>query len=217
MSKEEEPDEPLAEILENFHHRRALSEKVTVDDYREAAGEHFEELCTIVDAEASIDAAMEPDVGPRYPIPFGEYTLLGELGRGAMGVVYQAVHRSLGRTVALKVLSTGFDTHPTAIARFQREARACAQVRHDNIVRIYEAGHHDGRHYYTMELLPGKSLPELADAGALPEPEVLRPTMTEPSSETSLASLKKVPPGRSPKPTIPSLLVQRNASIPDSE
>ncbi len=172
-------NERLAEILEDFHHRRALGERVTAEDYREAAGEYFDELREILNAEASIDAAMKTGEVTIYPIPFGDYTLLSELGRGAMGVVYMAVHRSLGRKVALKVLRTGFDTHPTAVGRFQREARACAQVRHDNIVRIYEAGQHDGRHYYTMEMLPGKSLSELADGGALPEPMELAGRLAE--------------------------------------
>jgi hypothetical protein len=106
-------------------------------------------------------------------MPFGEFTLLSELGRGAVGVVYEAVHRSLGRTVALKVLKTGFDTHPTAIERFKREARACAQVRHDHVVEVYQAGEHEGRHYYAMALMEGQSLKQMARAGQVPEPHEL--------------------------------------------
>jgi len=169
MTKERR-NQKLANLLEEYHRRRALGEAVDPDELRESAGDDFGELQRIMEAEAFLDEALDFPAVPAFPLPFGDYTLLGELGRGAMGVVYEAIHRSLGRTVALKILRTGFDTHPDAIERFRREARACAQIRHDNIVGIYEAGEHGGRHFYAMELLPGKTLRELAHDGELPAP-----------------------------------------------
>ena len=117
---------------------------------------------------------MEPAAPAEiFPRPFGAYTLLRELGGGAMGVVYEAMHRDLGRKVALKVLRTGFDTEPLALERFRREARACAQIRHPNIVEIYEAGQAEGRPFYAMPILTGKSLAELVKERAVPEPREL--------------------------------------------
>jgi len=168
---EEHENRNLADLLEEYHRRRALGEAVTPEDFRESAGGDFAEFQQILKAEAALDEALASPEPPEFPLPFGEYTLLAELGRGAMGVVYEAIHRALGRKVALKILRTGFDTHPTAIERFRREARACAQIRHDNIVGIYEAGDHEGRHFYAMELLPGKTLGQLAKDGELPEPK----------------------------------------------
>ncbi|MHC4858525.1 MAG: serine/threonine-protein kinase [Planctomycetota bacterium] len=170
---EQEKERLLAESLEEYHRRRALGEAPTAEDYRERLGEHFEEFAELLAAETAIDELLEPPAADDFPLPFGEYTLVGELGRGAMGVVYEAVHRSLGRKVALKVLRTGFDTEPLALERFRREARACAQVRHDNIVQIYEAGQVEGRPYYSMPLLEGRSLSELIREDHVPEPEVL--------------------------------------------
>jgi len=156
-----------------------MGESPVAEDYRERAGHDFEEFAAVLKAEEELDYGLAgPEPSP-FPMPFGAYTLLSELGRGAVGVVYEAVHRELGRTVALKVLKSGFDTHPSAIERFRREARACAQVRHDNIVEIYEAGEQDGRHFYAMALLEGHSLKELARDGKLPEPRELAKALAE--------------------------------------
>ena len=73
--------------------------------------------------------------------------------------------------MAVKVLRTGFDTSPEAIERFRREAVACAQVRHDNIVEVYESGDVDGRPFYAMALLRGRSLSRLIRSGPMPTPQ----------------------------------------------
>jgi len=104
-----------------------------------------------------------------FPRDFGEYTLLSELGRGAMGIVYEAEDRKLGRPVALKLLRTDIDPGSSAMERFKREARACAQVRHRNIVEIFEAGEVGGRPYYAMAKLEGEPLSALSERGELPE------------------------------------------------
>jgi serine/threonine-protein kinase len=75
-----------------------------------------------------------------------------------MGVVYQARHLRLNRLVALKMLLGGDDASPHQRARFKREAEAVAGLRHENIVRVYDVGDHDGRPYFTMEFLEGGSL-----------------------------------------------------------
>jgi tRNA A-37 threonylcarbamoyl transferase component Bud32 len=86
------------------------------------------------------------------------YEILGELGRGGMGVVYQARDRRLGRVVALKQLPDNLRENPTAVQLFLREARAAAALNHPNIVTLFDADQEDGNYYLTMEFLDGLPL-----------------------------------------------------------
>ena len=92
------------------------------------------------------------------PRRLGEFDILRELGRGGMGVVYEAVQTSLGRRVALKVLAGGLGMTPKAVDRFRREAAAAAKLHHSNIVPVYATGEQDGTYFYAMELIDGPSL-----------------------------------------------------------
>jgi serine/threonine protein kinase len=109
----------------------------------------------------------------------GRYEILGELGRGGMGVVYRAKDPLIGRTVAVKTIrlseeGTGM-THAQLVERFQTEARAAGLLTHPNIVVIYDVGEAEGVYYITMELVNGKSLQSMLDAGEkFPLPRVLR-------------------------------------------
>jgi serine/threonine-protein kinase len=89
---------------------------------------------------------------------FGKYDLLGELGRGGMGVVYKARQRDLNRIVALKMILASELASSEEVARFQSEARAAARLRHRNIVGIFEVGEEQGRHYFAMDYIEGTSL-----------------------------------------------------------
>ncbi len=88
----------------------------------------------------------------------GHYTIVSELGRGGMGVVYKAHEESLNRFVAIKVLSDQLSQDPTFVARFVREAQAAAGLSHPNIIQIYYIGEDNGRHYFVMEYVSGRSL-----------------------------------------------------------
>src|SRR6266849_3993547 len=109
----------------------------------------------------------------------GRYEIIGELGRGAMGIVYKAVDPVIGRTVAVKTIrlseeGTGL-SGPELLTRFQTEARAAGLLTHPNIVVVFDAGEEDGLYYITMELVEGKSLQALLDGGlAFPLPRTLR-------------------------------------------
>ena len=89
---------------------------------------------------------------------FGKYDLLGEIGRGGMGVVYKARQRDLNRLVALKMILASEWASAEEIARFQVEAQAAARLRHRNVVGIYEVGEEAGRHFFAMDFVEGKSL-----------------------------------------------------------
>src|SRR5436309_8947882 len=85
----------------------------------------------------------------------GGFELLGELGRGGMGVVYKAWQPGLNRVVALKMIPSGALAEPDAVSRFRREAEAVARLQHPNIVHVHEVGEHDGQPYLVMEYVPG--------------------------------------------------------------
>ena len=100
-------------------------------------------------------------VGNTRPTQLGDFEILRELGRGGMGVVYEAKQKSLNRRVALKVLSTGLGLTTKAIMRFKREAEAAAKLHHTNIVPIYSTGDEGRIPYYAMELVDGPSLDQV--------------------------------------------------------
>ncbi len=84
--------------------------------------------------------------GRGHPAPrLGDYRILREIGRGGMGVVYEAEQESLGRRVALKILSAGALVDPKRVRRFEREAKAAAKLHHTNIVPVFGVGRQDGQ------------------------------------------------------------------------
>ncbi len=120
-------------------------------------------------------------VGPRR---LGDFELLREIGRGGMGVVYEARQVSLNRPVALKLLPPGLGLTSQAVQRFQREAQAAAKLHHTHIVPVYAVGETDGSHYYAMELIDGQPLTaivrELRGGGS----NLLEPAPTRTAGET---------------------------------
>ena len=102
--------------------------------------------------------AAEPLQAGHPPIPLGDFQIIGEIGRGGMGVVYEAAQLSLGRRVALKVLPLAATFDAKHLQRFRQEAQAAAQLHHSNIVPVYAVGCERGIHFYAMQLIEGQSL-----------------------------------------------------------
>jgi HEAT repeat protein/predicted Ser/Thr protein kinase len=105
---------------------------------------------------------LADESGARVPKKLGRYEIISEIARGGMGVVYQARDPQLGRIVALKVLLAGQGASQDSIARFIREARSAARLKHPGIVPVYDFGEVDGQHFFTMDYVKGRSLNEVA-------------------------------------------------------
>ncbi|MBX9790137.1 MAG: protein kinase [Pirellulales bacterium] len=99
-----------------------------------------------------------PADSSEHQLPLGDFRIVRELGRGGMGVVYEAVQLSLGRRVALKVLPLAAAFDAVHLERFKNEAHAAARLHHSNIVPVHAVGSERGLHYYAMQLIDGCSL-----------------------------------------------------------
>ena len=97
----------------------------------------------------------------------GRYRVVRELGRGGMGVVYEAIQLDLQRRVAVKVLPAHLTLRPEAIARFRREALTAARPEHPGIVQIHEVGEQDGAHWFAMDLIAGQALDQVIEFARL--------------------------------------------------
>ncbi|HEV3449406.1 MAG TPA: protein kinase [Gemmataceae bacterium] len=126
---------------------------------------------------ASVFDDPGPPGGGEWPSVAG-YQLLGELGRGGMGVVYKARQRGLRRLVALKMVLAGAHVSERHLLRFQTEAEAVARLQHANIVQIYEVGEEGGLPFFSLELVDGGSLDKKFGGQAQPAREAAQLTET---------------------------------------
>ena len=154
--------DPVDVLAEEFADRLRRGEHPSVSDYAAANPDHADALRELLPAVAQMEmlkrfrhpAAVEKSLPDRL----GDFRIVRELGRGGMGVVFEAVQESLGRPVALKVLARHAQLDPTRRERFVREAQAAAKLHHTNIVPVFGVGEQDGLPYYVMQLIPGCGL-----------------------------------------------------------
>lgn len=141
----------------------------------------FPALVALERAKADAGRELVVVVSDAPPVTqLGDFRLLREVGRGGMGVVYEAEQVSLGRRVAIKLLPAAVFRDPTKRRRFEREAKAAAKLHHTNIVPVHGYGEHDGTSYYVMQFIPGLGLDAVIDelartAGGDPDRPPARP------------------------------------------
>ena len=127
----------------------------------QGGAEKVEALRARLRAESAPRASAGPATRATAPAAPSRYELLGEIGRGGMGVVFKARDSMLHRVIALKRLPDNLKDHPAAVKMFLREARSVAALNHQNVVTLYDVGQEDGAYYITMEFLDGLPLHEL--------------------------------------------------------
>jgi serine/threonine protein kinase/WD40 repeat protein len=164
------------QLAEEFVARFRRGEHPAISDYCARFPEHADEIRELFPAlvmmekiapsvsEARCAGEFTGDV--RTPVPcdgFGDYRIIREIGRGGMGIVYEAEQISLGRHVALKILPAGSLSDRRQRERFEREARAAARLHHTNIVPVFSVGRQDGLPYYVMQFIQGLGLDEVLD------------------------------------------------------
>jgi len=169
-------EEQIGRILNEFLDRRARGEPVSDQDllkqHPDLANELREHL-TVLRQIPSPHVAEHPsrDVQDREAIP--GYKIVEEIGRGGMGVVYKAYQQSTKRVVALKVMLDGPFASETGRRRFEREVELIAQLKHPNIVTIYESGILSGKYYLAMDCIDGQRLDAFASIRQLSVKNIL--------------------------------------------
>ena len=143
--------------------RQRRAANVDLDEYARRFPAYFADLrrrlagaSTLPDRRTELSATGSESELPVVP----GYEIIEQIGRGGMGVVYRARQLGLDRTVALKMILTGFQAGPKDLARFRAEAAALARLQHPNIVQIYDVGEAAGRPYFVFEFVAGGSLAE---------------------------------------------------------
>lgn len=159
--------DPLDVVAEEFAERCRGGEQPSLSEYLTRYPQWADELRELLPAAAMMEELRRHKRGARALAGsesierLGDYRIVREIGRGGMGIVYEAVQESLGRHVALKVLPRHSLLDPKKLTRFQREAQAAAALHHSNIVPVFGVGEHEGLHYYVMQLIPGQGLHEV--------------------------------------------------------
>ncbi len=155
----------IDQLAEEFAARFRKGERPSVQEYCDRYPSIADDLREMLPALAEVEQIKDEVQAPAVEVPqlrqIGEYSILREVGRGGMGVVYEAEQVSLGRRVALKVLAGGKSGH--GLERFKREARAAARLHHTNIVPVFGVGDHEGLPYYVMQFIQGLGVDEVLE------------------------------------------------------
>src|SRR5262245_5518322 len=154
--------DPVEILAEEFMDRQRRHEHPTVDEYASRFPELAERIRRVFPALQLLEE-FKPEISETRnaePIPkqLGEFRIVRLIGRGGMGVVYEAIQETLDRRVALKVLPADLGRDPSFQDRFRREAKTAARLHHTNIVAVHGAGQAEGYHFLVMQLIDGMGL-----------------------------------------------------------
>jgi superkiller protein 3 len=162
-------DQSLAVLIERLTARWQAGEPLQLSEVQRQHPEHAEQLAEVwpaLEALAELERSQHEGAGSdgegaEFLGELGDFRIVREVGRGGMGIVYEAEQISLGRRVALKVLPFAATMDPRHLQRFHNEARAAACLHHPHIVPVHFVGCERGVHFYAMQLIDGRSLAAL--------------------------------------------------------
>ena len=172
MSTPSTERDPIEQLADSFLRRYRAGERPAAEEYVVRYPDLADRIPDLLAALVLMEKSAANGAESARPMPpdnmigkrLGDYLILREIGRGGMGVVYEAVQESLGRHVALKVLPTGLHNEKKFLERFRREARAAAALHHTNIVPVFGVGEEQGTHFYAMQFIEGRGLDGVLDA-----------------------------------------------------
>jgi eukaryotic-like serine/threonine-protein kinase len=159
--------DPLELLAAEYMERLREGQHPDIEDYaaqHPALANDIRELFPTIAATERLKASQarssggRATLGPAQPERLGDFRIIREIGRGGMGVVFEAEQESLGRRVAVKVLPRQVLLDEKHLKRFEREARIAANLHHTNIVEVFGVGEQDGFHYYVMQYIEGVGL-----------------------------------------------------------
>lgn len=183
---------PVEVLAEEFLDRRRRGEVASVQEYASSHPELASEIRGLFPAMLAMEkfrrnrlssSSSRIDLQIEAPEQLGDYRIICEVGRGGMGVVYEAEQQSLGRRVAVKLFPRQVLSDSRQLKRFHSEARTAAGLHHTNIVPVFGVGQQDGLHYYVMQCIQGKGLDQF-----------VQPAMTEPDPSVTKGNLTYTPP-----------------------
>jgi WD40 repeat protein/serine/threonine protein kinase len=152
----------ISQVADEYLQRLARGEAPSVEEY---ARRYPQIAATLRQVLPALQVLRQPERADREAWggmqpegPLGDFRIVREIGRGGMGVVYEAVQISLGRRVALKVLPFAAALDPRQLQRFKNEAQAAAFLQHQNIVPVHYVGCERGVHFYAMQFIDGQTL-----------------------------------------------------------
>jgi serine/threonine protein kinase len=201
-------DDPiLGDLIDQIGHRLQAGESVDVEAVAREHPRYAEQLRRLLPAlqvlaefshSADSDSAsgvVPPPPEEEIPAALGDFRIIREVGRGGMGVVYEAEQLSLKRRVALKVLPFAATMDPRRLQRFHTEAQAAAGLHHTNIVPVYFVGSERGVHFYAMQFIDGRPLNEVIA-------KLRRDEKREPAEEERTTAYKPAPADRAVSGTV---------------
>jgi serine/threonine protein kinase/tetratricopeptide (TPR) repeat protein len=204
MSSDSRDYSLIERLADEFAERLRRGERPSPQEYFDRYPEVADDLRELLPAAEQLEEVQEQlsaaarEAAPAVaPLPhLADFHILREVGRGGMGVVYEAEQVSLGRRVALKVLRQKLHDDSRQKRRFEREARAAARLHHTNIVPVFGFGEADGSPYYVMQFIQGLPLDEvIQEVSRLERQPTGEPTRPAAAVARSLATGAFLPPG----------------------
>ena len=162
--------QPLEVMAAEYADKIRVGQLVSIEDYVSRNPELEPEIRELFPTIAALEKMKVADnkdharLATTLPLrlqELGDFEIIREIGRGGMGIVFEAVQRSLGRRVALKVLPKAALLDPKQLQRFSREAHIAAKLHHSHLVSLHGVGEHDGYHFLVMELIDGASIDKI--------------------------------------------------------